>query len=241
MCFNKQKHKKDLPGLTPGGLFSLKSDSLLALSPETMKFSITSYVLVLLAFLPLGMDFPPKMEALHCKILDASSMWLNGTTNVNAFSCTNEAQWSDRTIEFFPEDTSKRHISFRHASLNIPTLALECGNNGINDDLREALKASQYPEIKIDLRQATLIQADDIGPQWVTVQSEISLTICGVSRVVPMRVRMCEIQPHVYRLKGTQHLKMTDFGIEPPQAMLGLIKVRDAIQIDFDLFIDVTS
>ena len=36
-------------------------------------------------------------------------------------------------------------------------------------------------------------------------------------------------------MKGTVVLNMTAFGVDPPKAMLGLIRTGEEVQVDFDL------
>ncbi|MGH9361260.1 MAG: hypothetical protein ACRD2T_05030, partial [Thermoanaerobaculia bacterium] len=38
-----------------------------------------------------------------------------------------------------------------------------------------------------------------------------------------------------YRITGALELKMTDFGIQPPTALMGLIRAGDGLRVRFDL------
>jgi len=45
--------------------------------------------------------------------------------------------------------------------------------------------------------------------------------------------------PNRFQLRGEKWLKMSSFGIIPPEAMFGMIKVNDDITFHFDLVVVV--
>ncbi|MFT5167991.1 MAG: hypothetical protein ACI8P3_003230, partial [Saprospiraceae bacterium] len=42
-----------------------------------------------------------------------------------------------------------------------------------------------------------------------------------------------------YRVVGNTSLQLCAFKLEPPTAMMGLVKVDDVIEINFDLYLDL--
>jgi hypothetical protein len=46
---------------------------------------------------------------------------------------------------------------------------------------------------------------------------------------------MVEFENEIMKITGLINLKMSDFKIEPPQALFGMIKAKDAIGIQFVL------
>jgi polyisoprenoid-binding protein YceI len=62
----------------------------------------------------------------------------------------------------------------------------------------------------------------------------VFLTIAGVTKKITTPVVFYQ-KDQTITLKGIQKLNMTDFGVKPPKAFLGLLKTRKMIDIDFTL------
>jgi hypothetical protein len=61
------------------------------------------------------------------------------------------------------------------------------------------------------------------------------LTIAGTERLVSLTVQGQQRANGAYQATGSLPLLMSDFGIDPPTAMLGLIKAHDEITVRFKL------
>ncbi len=104
--------------------------------------------------------------------------------------------------------------------------------SGMDKNAYSALKSDKYPVIHYRLRQA---QTDDPGQTSGgarRIDATGELTIAGVRRDIALQLLM-EPQPNGQLLISTQtQLKMSDFGIKPPTAMLGMIKAGDQVTVD---------
>lgn len=169
-----------------------------------------------------------------------SRLSIEGSSNVNKFSCACNQQFPQSTLRFdLLEDG--RSVRFSNARLNIRTKSLDCGNNQMNKDMYQTLRADQHPNIRIELTRAQLQEANQIsGSDWTPLKATSTLTIAGVSKPVVFEVKAKRVAPDRIRLMASREVLMTDFNIDPPKAMLGLIKVHDAIRINMDLTV-VTS
>ncbi|MCB0588992.1 MAG: YceI family protein [Phaeodactylibacter sp.] len=183
-----------------------------------------------------------RPAVLSYRILHASKLFLEGTTNVNTFICKCDCVQSLPTLQF-EMDVKKegQEAIFEEAQLNIRTKDLDCGNRGMNKDLHETLKAGEYPSIGITILEAGLLPDEKLacGEEWAHITTRARLTVAGVGRNVLLRVKARQTSPETYRFQSQYTIKMTDFDIEPPTAMLGLIKVNDEIEIHFDLTVAV--
>jgi hypothetical protein len=107
--------------------------------------------------------------------------------------------------------------------------------------MQKALKADQYPFIKISLVDTWQDPKylDGTCKEWFDVQANVNVTITHVTRLqsIPAKARI--IGPNRFQLRGESALQMTAFGISPPEAMMGMIKVNDWISFHFDLTIVV--
>ncbi len=164
-----------------------------------------------------------------------SKLYIEGTSNINSFECFCKDDFNRQSARVVPSSDGVS-MSFLQTILMLRTAALDCDNSKMNRDLCDALKSEKYPYIKIELHNARITQGSfEKAGSDVVLLSNASITITNVTRKIQLVVRAKRLGSGRYRFFATKELLMTDFGIEPPTALLGLIKVRDAIRINFDL------
>jgi polyisoprenoid-binding protein YceI len=96
----------------------------------------------------------------------------------------------------------------------------------------DALKADDYPDIIFKLK--TISSISD-GSQSYTISAKGNLTMAGQTREISINVTAQTDSSGAITFKGSKALKMSDFGISPPTAMLGTLKTGDDITLDFTL------
>ncbi len=110
--------------------------------------------------------------------------------------------------------------------ITVPVSSMKSGKSGMDDKVYEALKSSRFPNITIHARNIDLSSGSAV--------TQASVTIAGTTKVVPVTVKRV-VAGNVASYTGSVNLKMTDFRVAPPTAMLGAIKAGDAITLRFDL------
>ncbi len=175
-------------------------------------------------------------------ITEQSKLALSGTSNVNKFTCECTQKFSPMAVGA-TSSSNRSQIVFANTALKLTTTKLDCGQKIMNKDMYRTLKAEEYPYITIELKKAQFpvgVTIDDCA-EWVELDAETVITIAGNARKVPLKVKARNLASGRFQFRSAQALKMTDFGIQPPTAMMGAIKVRDAITIQFDLIVTVSS
>jgi polyisoprenoid-binding protein YceI len=116
------------------------------------------------------------------------------------------------------------------ARFTLPVRSLQSQHAKMNKLMWEALDAAKHPDLAFALESARLQGA--AGPN-AKVEVKGSLTIAGVARPVAL---VMEVRHDGNRLvaSGELPLKMTDFGIEPPTAMLGTVRTGDAVRVKIE-------
>ena len=119
--------------------------------------------------------------------------------------------------------------------VEIPVTSLMSGKRGMDDTMREALKAGAHPLITYRLESAQLTgrqaaQAEDASGSRMIDTTGV-LMVAGVERTmdIPMRVR--RLSDHRLEISGKTSLRMTEFGIDPPKVMLGTIRTGDTVHV----------
>jgi polyisoprenoid-binding protein YceI len=156
-----------------------------------------------------------------------SKLWLEGTTNLGPWSC------NARSFEAYidADDTDASRASQR-IGLKVAIRALDCGNSRMTDVISRALRDTgstpAYVTGRFEMRSST---SNDTS----TVHVSGSVTVAGVTRPIALDLFTRRRADGTREAVGVVPLLMTDFGVTPPRAMLGLIRARDELRIRFDL------
>lgn len=177
-----------------------------------------------------------------------SRIWIHGEATTHDFSCVvTEVNGSAQIAA--PEDTV-RHVTSEGKNedgrqntveVQVPIRAFDCGNARMTKDLQEALKMKENPEIKFELVHATMGVPSDTSAQWRRVDALGPLTIAGTKRLTRLHAAARALDDERFRLRGCVPIRMTYFGIDPPTKALGLIKVKNRVEVKFDLLAESTS
>ena len=110
--------------------------------------------------------------------------------------------------------------------VRIPARGLTSPKEGIDKNMHKALKVEEHPHVTFRLSA--------LEPVAGAYKATGMLTIAGVEKEVVLTVN---VQPNggALNVTGTTDLVMTDFGVKPPSAMLGMIKTNPKVTIRLEL------
>lgn len=177
-------------------------------------------------------------QNVNFKIIKGSKLTISGTTNVKAkFNCEcKENFYLSKYQMSVVDNPDTAIISFKNASIVIPTKAFVCENDGMTEDMHKALKADEFPTIIFNVISANIPKGNIKG---ATILADLVIT--GNSKKITIPLTVEEAGNSQYRFLGSKDILMTDFNITPPTAMLGLIKVKNNITINFDFKTYITG
>jgi polyisoprenoid-binding protein YceI len=108
----------------------------------------------------------------------------------------------------------------------IPAATLSSPKDGLDKNMHKALNVTDHPEIHFALRT--------LEPGAGGYRGTGVLTIAGVEKEVTLNLQV-QRTGSTLAVTGTTDLLMTDFGIKPPKAMLGMLKTNPKVQIRIEL------
>lgn len=161
-------------------------------------------------------------DPLYLALMPESRLWIEGTTNVDAFACEAATVQGIGTFD-----------GIAAAEVAVPVAALDCGKRRMNEDLYAALRAEAHPEIRFRLTGVVLEAPMEGADYRLRVSGRLALA--GAERSVSLPVQARRRTDGTYRASGALAIRMTDFGIDPPTAVLGLVRAHDRITVRFDL------
>jgi polyisoprenoid-binding protein YceI len=166
----------------------------------------------------LALGQPADVAAQHSTV----EFTVSGNSTIRGWSCsvTGTAQvttGSSPAARGFAEGVQA-------AALTVPVSAFACPEEEMREHLLEAMRAEEFPEITFRL------EGYEASGQGAVATG--SLTILDDTRPVSFPVSLTPSGSGV-QIEGELGLDMTTYGVEPPVVMLGLLRVRPQIRIEF--------
>lgn len=160
-----------------------------------------------------------------------SSMSITGTSTVhdwavtlNDFNCAMTADVSASVVKI-------EAVSFRGRSRTIKS-----ESNLMDKKIQEALRTDKFPEVIFTVNSTRNVALNDNRFSGII---NGSLTIAGRTRTENIQFTGQMISGNRIQITGSKKLKMSDFNISPPTAMLGALKTGDEVTVSFKLVMAV--
>ena len=118
-------------------------------------------------------------------------------------------------------------------NVTIPVEKMKSSKGSIMDGKTyKALKSDKNPNITFQLTGVKAITPTAKGYQLKTAGY---LTIAGTKKLIDLTVDGEKLADGSIRFTGSKALKMTEYNVDPPVAMLGTLKTADDVTIEFSL------
>jgi len=155
------------------------------------------------------------------KVSEKSKMLIEGTSNLRDWGVEVPVIKGDATIDA---------NSVELFSFTIKVNEMKGTVSGMMEHVKKALKADANPEIRFSLAKPGKLEN---GKSKV----EANITAAGKTKLFEIEGNVKK-EGNAYVITGSKAMKMTDFGIEPPKALLGTVKAADAINIKFEVILN---
>jgi len=94
----------------------------------------------------------------------------------------------------------------------------------------EVLRISEFPKVTFNSTSVERLQADRYRVHG-------SLTIRGQTQAAAIPVALTRLGDGTYRASGEYKFRQSSFGIKPIQLAGGTVKVKDELEVEFELFL----
>lgn len=171
--------------------------------------------------------------------IDSARITISGTSNVHAYSAATTA------VRVTAADFDKGLIgdAFWNKALEpdvvqrfeiaIPAVTLKSDKDGLDKNMYKALKAQEHADITFRLIRFEAAAAPGVARAIGT------LRVAGVERDIAFDVK-AERKGAALAVSGAVDLLMTDYGITPPKAMLGMLKTDPKVKVTFEAVIAIS-
>jgi len=179
-------------------------------------------ILLLSALSPLSGQSAYKMASDH-------KITIDGTSNVHDWTEVAQTASGDASVTWNTDGT----FQIKSFNLKISVKSIKSDKGSIMDNKTyDALKAEKHPYITFKMSSVKSFSKSGTG---YSVKINGDLTIAGVTKNVEISGMVYVKENGKLYIDVSKSIKMTDYGIEPPTAMMGAMQVGDEITIRFKL------
>jgi len=168
-----------------------------------------------------GYEAPP----IKWVVSQNSNLSVNGSTNINKFSCVVPAY--DRTDTLFMSKSKRNNEVSLSGSIGLSISSFDCHNSGMTKQLQKTLKEKQFPALHI--RFLSL----NTQPEMIT--GLVVIEIAGVSKRFEINYQINRDDQKSIHLLGSRVINFSDFNLIPPQKLGGMIKTKDELSVEFQM------
>jgi polyisoprenoid-binding protein YceI len=151
-------------------------------------------------------------------------MTIAGTTNVHNF----ESKVTQANGEIVV-NAEKKIQSF---GVEIPVKGIKSNEKLMDTKTYEAFNADKNPMITFKSTDVSSLKMDGSD---ISVSVNGNMTIAGVTRKITLTATGKMVKPGIYLFSGSIPVKMTDYKMKPPTAMMGVMRVGDDIKLKYSV------
>ena len=161
----------------------------------------------------------------------AARVSIDGTSNIHAYTAsTKSVRVSAIDVVATPEgdllDFVLKPGALKGFDVVVPAASLSSPKDGLDKNMHKALKVEQHADITFRLRS--------LVAEAGSYKAIGRLTIAGVEKETTLTLQV-QRKGATLSITGATELLMTDYGIQPPKAMMGMLKTDPKVRIRIEL------
>ena len=178
---------------------------------------------------------PISTNAQTALSLSSATVSIEGTSNIHDFTASTKdvrltklaiaRGGSAASLLANPTTVEAFEIVIKAASLASP-------KDGLDKNMHKALKVTEFPEIVFRLNR--------LEGSGAALKAFGILKIAGVEKDIVMDIKVAAAATAL-TVSGQLPLLMTDYGIAPPKAMMGMLKTSPKITVKFETVLGVPA
>lgn len=153
-----------------------------------------------------------------------SNMTIYGTTNVH--------DYETKVTQLNAEIVMNTANQAQSLTVTVPVKSIKSKEKLMDTKTYEAFNVEAHPTITFKMTEVNALQ---INGSDVSVAISGNLTMNGTTRKIALKPTGKMIKTGTYQFKGAISLKMSDFKMKAPTAMMGMMKVGDGVTLKYDV------
>jgi len=176
----------------------------------------------------IGLLFLPSTERTKWVVNENSSLSVNGSTNINKFSCEIPAYDQTDTLTLI----KGKEVSLT-GKIGLKIESFDCHNSMMTRDLRKTLKEKEFPRLYI--RFLSLNDFPELTAEPKSITGWVNIELAGTSKHVEIKYLVSADDQKTIHLVGAQDINFSDFNLIPPRKLGGMIKTNNLLSVAFHL------
>lgn len=198
-----------------------------------MKNTRTIFVLLVFSYSLFSFLSPTeKPTRMHRWVVQpASTLKVTGKTNVNKFTCQIQSYCGADTLVL--QDAGQAPPRFLKGNVRLEATGFNCGNTIMTNDFHKTIQSKLYPQIEISF--VSLERFPSYSCRNELIRSSMVISLAGVAKTFDMDCVIEAESNGVFHLMGSRCFQFSDFNLEAPSKMFGMIKVDETLDVSFHL------
>ncbi|MBA4743685.1 MAG: YceI family protein [Muricauda sp.] len=172
---------------------------------------------------------PLTLSAQNFKLNNAEGeVMVTGTSTLHDWEEVAEQKSGSITLDNTGELPKINALKF-----TVEAESLKSGKGAMDKNTYKALETKKYKQIVFELKSVKSVSPITAASDRYKVVATGNLTIAGSTNTIDLPFNLT-IKDDRVLLEGKKPLKMTDYNIEPPKALLGTITTGDEIEVLFN-------
>jgi polyisoprenoid-binding protein YceI len=165
-------------------------------------------------------------------VINAQSKIIPQNSTVTILGTSSVHDWQEKVTKIDGDITVNSSQQISALNIKIPVTSIKSDKDTMNEKTYEAFNSKKNPNIVFQLTEITAAKISETATD-ITLTGNLSMA--GATRKITFKSSGNITKSGDYHLKGSVPLKMTDFNMKPPTAMMGTMKTGNAITVKFDV------
>jgi hypothetical protein len=162
-------------------------------------------------------------------IVNGCSLRIDGSTNINNFNCTITNYSSADTILVSRNNPQQLQLN---GSVKLDIENFNCHNPMMTADFQKTLHAREFP--KLVMRFISLTSYPEASKPE-PIKGIVIIELAGRSRPYEIDYRVLTAESNFINMVGSKKVNFSDFNIEPPRKLGGMIRTNNELSVVFNL------
>ncbi len=190
---------------------------------------ILSALVTLISALP---PIPASGPAMRWVIMKGCSLKVDGSTNVNKFSCVIANYGKPDTLVLTANRGSEALKMTGSMALDVADF--DCHNSMMTRDLRKTLKEKEFPKLIIRFVSLSKLPSGDAS-SGEKITGAVTIELAGVVKQFVITYQFSRENDQTITLLGSRSVNFSDFNIVPPRKIGGIIQTNNELLVGFNL------
>lgn len=162
----------------------------------------------------------------------SSTLMIDGSTNVNTFRC-GIYQYIGKDTLILQEGVPLKKPTFLKGAVSLKAANVDCGMALMTKDFNQTIRAKEYPYIIINFK--SFERLPNYTQEKEKFKGTMTISLGGTTKQVQVDCTIQATSSGYFHLSGGRKFLFSDFNLQPPEKMMGLIKIQQELQVNFNL------